>query len=286
MAGLHKNLSVWRAIVVVITPVLLSGCFGSEQTKETGERIYARVNDEAMTESDLKAIVPREFYNSISSTYRREIIREWVNTELLYQEALRLELDKEPHISRILENSRRELLSNEILERKLAEIPTPSDEDLRRYYKEHSDYFVLPSDEFEIRYALFDNMDDAKDFYNKVKRGASFSELAATESKDPSSSLGGSLGIVNVESVEPAIWDSVVSTYERLGLTKISSPFKCIDGFGIVIVDAVYERGSTKPFEVVRDQVQDYFMLEKREEMKETYLKTLMSGSRVEYQFN
>jgi len=275
-----------RSVSVVIVLLLaLGSCFRSKETSETGERIYASVNGANLTESEFRALVPPEFFDRITPVHKKEIVREWVNNEMLYQEALRLNIDKEPEIARILKKSRRDLLSAEILERKMADVQVPGDDELKRYYDEHSDYFILPSDEYKVRFALFDNMKDAKDFYDQVKRGASFSDLAIKESKDPTAQTGGILGTVNEELVEPAIWEAVVSTFERLGLTKISSPFSVIDGFGIVIVDEVYERGTLKPFESVRDHVLDYYMIEKREEAKQSLLLQLMKQAKIEYHF-
>ncbi len=285
MRGIREWTKQAAGVFLLIAAVFLAGCFGDEQVKDSGERIYAVVDGVPMTESDLMSIVPREFQTSLTPAYRKELIREWVETELLYQEAVRLGIDREPQIARILENTRRNLLSNEILERKLAEIPEPSDDDLREFFENHEDYFILPSDEYEVRYALFDNMDDAKDFYAQVKKGVSFSDLAEKESKDPSADRGGSLGTVNEGSVEQAVWEAIVSTHDRLGLTKISSPFKVIDGYGIVIVDAIYERGTTKPFEDIRGQIRDYYMVDKRLEAREAFLDSLVTISEIEYRF-
>lgn len=285
MVRFQKNYFPYWVLITCIFSITVCGCFDSEESGETGERIYATVNGANLTESELRTLVPAEFYERLTLVHKKEIVKEWVNNEVLYQEALRLDIDKEPEIARILEKSKRGLLSTEILERRLADIKIPGEDELKQYYEEHSDYFILQGDEYVVRYALFDNMNDAKDFYAQVKKGDSFSEIAEKKSKDPSAKLGGELGSVNEESVEPAVWNEIINTFERLGLRKISSPFSVIGGFGIVIVDEVYEMGTLKPYESVREQILDLYMIDKREEAKKSLLLKLLAGAEVDYRF-
>jgi len=279
-----KSLVPFLAAVCALV-IVAAGCSDYSEKGEIEERVYAEVNGVGLTESELRALVPPEFYDRLTPSHKKDIVRQWVDEELLYQEALRLGIDKEPKIARILEKSKRDLLSAEIIERRIAEIEPPTEEQLRRYYEENSDYFILQGNEYEVRYASFDNRNDARRFYDKVKKGASFSELAKAESKDPSARNGGSLGIVNEHSVEQAVWDEIVNTYNRRGLRKISDPFTVSDGFGIVIVDKVYEAGTIKPFESVREQVLDYYMMEKREEAKRSFLRQLAAKAEIRYNF-
>ena len=149
-------------------------CSSSKEGDSINERIYATVNDIHLTESGLRSLVPEGVYEKLTVEYKQEIIREWVNNELIYQEALKRNIDEDPKIERLLNNSKRNLLSNELLERIYNDIPEPGDEVLKKYYKEHEDYFILPNNEYRIRYALFDNRKDAQDFWRAVKQGKVF----------------------------------------------------------------------------------------------------------------
>ena len=283
MVRLYKKRHVLAVIIIGIT--VLYGCSQSEKKSDSTERVYASVEGSDLTESVMQSLVPAEFYDKLTPTHRKEIISQWVDNELLYQEALRLGINKEPKIERILEKSKRNLLGAEMLERYLATIDPPEDAELKSYYEENSDLFILQSDEYSVRFALFDTMNDARGFYNRVKLGASFSDLAKEESTDPSARTGGALGAINEQSVESAVWEEIINTYERLGLRKISNPFSVIDGFSIVIVDEVYEMGTLKPFELVHDQVLDFFMMEKRNEAKRSLIKKLTVKSKIQYFF-
>jgi len=285
MALYFRKPGLYALGTVLCLALTVCGCSEQKESQETGERIYATVNDKHLTESMLRSLVPSEFYDKLTANYRKEIIREWVNKELMYQEALEREFEKDKRISLILDRSKRDLLTTELLERTLSEMPPPTDEILRKYYEENSDMFILQGDEFEIRYSLFDTMKDAQAFYSKVKKGASFSDLAKTESKDLSAKTGGILGTINEQSVEPSVWNETVSLHKRLGLRKISNPFSVIDGFSIVIIDKRYKMGSVWPFETVRYQVSDLYLIDVRESVKEKLLRQLTNNAEISYNF-
>jgi peptidyl-prolyl cis-trans isomerase C len=278
------NMRLIFAFYLLLFSFFLSGCSAKKEKTESHERIYARVNNVLLTESDLKALVPGDVYDKMTEMHKNEIVKEWVKNEVLYQEALKQNIDNDPVISRILENSKRNLLVNELLERVFTDIKTPADDVLRKYYNEHKDYFVLLDDEYRIRYALFDSRDNVDDFWRKVKLGGSFSDLAQKMSKDPSFQNGGDLGMVSEEMLEPEVWKAIIVTYKKLGLVKISDPFSVSGGWACLIVDEIYEQGSVKPFEAVRDQVEEMYIVEKREEIKNEFIDKLTKNAKITYE--
>jgi peptidyl-prolyl cis-trans isomerase C len=280
--------TAWFAIVRrcgylcgVVCVVVILGC--GDDASRTNERVYATVNDILLTESALRERVPSDIFDILSPENKREVVREWVEQELLYQKALELGIESERDIARILDNVKRDLLVTEFLERSLLMNDDISESVLKTYYESHTDYFIRLSDEYSIRYASFDNLRDAQRFYNSVKRGATFSDLAEETSRDQSAVDGGKLGIVGEQSVEPSVWEAIVNTFETLGDGRISNPFNVIDGYGVVIIDGVYKRGTIRGFEQARDQVLDYYRLERREEEKTNLLRSLETAADVRF---
>ncbi|MFC1552123.1 peptidyl-prolyl cis-trans isomerase [Candidatus Latescibacterota bacterium] len=260
------------------------GCFNSDDASDVNEQVYATVNGVPLTESTVRANIPQEFYDKLTSEHKRKIVEELVNNELLYQGALAADIDKEAEIKRLLLNSKQYLLRNEYLEREFSDIKQPNTDELKEYYARNKEFFSISSTEFLVRYALFDNKEDAQNFYTRVKKNESFSDLSENLSKHPSSNSGGSLGIVNEDSVEPNIWETINNVYSKVGLRKISDPFGVVDGWGCVIVDEVYEPGTFKPFEYVRDLLIDMYMSEKREEAKEALIARLTAEADIKYE--
>ena len=261
------------------------GCSDKKKAVDTGEKVYARVNDAALTESGLRALVPSDFYNTLTPEHKKEIIQEWVNNELLYQEAVKIKIDRDPEIARIIENSKRNLLRNELLERSLSDVKAPDNKELQKYYEEHKKNFIINEREYKVRYAAFDTRKDVENFWKRVKERVGFSELTAEMSKDQSARSGGDLGTVSEDAVEPAVWEAINATVKKYGLVKISDPFKISTGWACVIVDDMYEAGSAKPFDAIHDQVLDMYMVDKREEARKELLKQLSSKAKITYSF-
>ncbi|MFC1650390.1 peptidyl-prolyl cis-trans isomerase [Candidatus Latescibacterota bacterium] len=284
MKILNKIKIISAPFLFLLFTVYFLGCFDSSDDSDLNEQIYVTVNDVHLTESGLRAIIPKEFYNKLTSEHKRKIVEEWVNIELLYQEALATEIEKEPEIKRLLLNSKQNLLSNEYLERELSGIKPPNTDELKEFYTRNKDYFKISSNEYRVRYALFDNKDDANAFFRRVKKNESFSDLSKKLSKHPSSNAGGNLGIVNEESVEPNIWEMINNVYTKAGLRKISDPFMVVDGWGCVIVDELYETGTIKPFDYIKDLLIDMYMSEKREEAKDALIKRLGAKADIKYE--
>ena len=95
-------------IGAILAPVILfCGCFSDKETEEYEGIVYVSVNDVTLTEAELKTLIPEDVFNGLAEEHKKEIIEDWVNHELLYQEALLRGIDKRPEISRILENSKR-----------------------------------------------------------------------------------------------------------------------------------------------------------------------------------
>ena len=271
------------SLLVFFMGVLLSGCFFSRDGKKTKDQAFVTVNGSVLTESVFKSLVPEEIYDRLGEEQKKEIVKDWVNNELLYQEALRRDIDKNPYVVRILENTRRNLLRNELLESVYVTIKSPDDKVLKDFYEERKDYFILVNDEYKIRFAMFETEDNAKDFWKKVKDGEPFTRLAQETSKVPDFQIGGETGIVSREMVEPAIWEEIIKTINELGLVKISEPFAVVDGWMCLIIDEVYKQGSVLPFEAVHDQVLDMYLVEKRQEARDAFLEELQKKASIKY---
>ncbi len=271
-------------MVGLMSMMVVFGCSRQDDADVSGERVFVKVNDRQLTESGLRELVPSGFYDALTPEQKREIVNEWVNTELLYQEAIDRKLDQDPDILKIIENTRRTLLVNELLERNAGELKPPADDVLKKYYEDHKQYFMLQEKEYRIRYASFDTRRDSDDFRREVKSRIGFSELAKEKSKDPSSENGGDLGVVTEDAVSPEVWKAIDATVRRYGLVKVSDPFQVSEGWACLIVDEAYEPGSVKPFESVKDRVLDMYMTESRETARAEFLRKLSADAKITYE--
>ncbi len=263
--------------------MLASGC--SRDSVDTGETIFATVNGVRLTESGLRDLVPEGFFSMLTQEQIDEIINEWVNGELLYQEALRKGIDQTPEIRKILENTKKTLLTNELLEQGFGSLPKPETEELRLYYEMHQQEFVLSEREYRVRYAGFETRRDAETFARDAGNAAGFAKLARERSNDPSARTDGDIGIVSQDLVSPEFWQGVEAAAKRRGANRISEPFRVENRWGCVLIEEIYEPGKAKPFEAVSDRVRDMYMMEIREKALDELLQNLASGAKITYDY-
>ncbi|MCY3761717.1 MAG: hypothetical protein OXH50_10750, partial [Gemmatimonadetes bacterium] len=98
MTRLHAALSV--------SAVLLAGCGSQRDTSE----IVARVGDVVLTESELADQLPDQLDEELAAVERSQFIEDWVGQELIYREALDLEVHEKAHVQRLIEQARRDLV--------------------------------------------------------------------------------------------------------------------------------------------------------------------------------
>ena len=120
---------------------------------------------------------------------------------------------------------------------------TVSDEEVARYYEEHSEEFDVPA-RARVLYAYFDKapspadtaatLERAGEIRDEILEGADFSEVALRESTDPGSrATGGSLGVFGRGTMVPAI-DSVAFS---MPVGELSEPI--VTAFGAHLFEVI-----------------------------------------------
>ncbi len=176
------------AIWIVLASVLLPAC------QERGKPIefVARVGDAILLQSDLNAAL-EGFYGDLgTSDARAQIIDQWVESELLYQEALRLNLRSKESVRQQLKDAERAVLIDAFIAPLFDESAASlTDADLLSYYDTHKERLRTIEPFVLIRYLETPRRDSARAVQNQM-RGAPndeadllFDRLALRHSTDP-----------------------------------------------------------------------------------------------------
>jgi peptidyl-prolyl cis-trans isomerase C len=215
-----------------------------------------------------QAAIAREIQNHPADTpgaAREQAARALVVRELLMQEARRQSIEVEDGSSA---NGRREA-RDEALVRVLVErgvdVPTPTEEECRRFYDANRRRFRSP-DIYEAAHILFAARRDDREGYaaaDKAARNAietllaepqAFPQLAAALSACPSGKSGGNLGQVTVGQTVPEFEAALAALDPG---TLLAEPVHSPYGAHVIRLDRKIE-GSTLPFEAVGKQIADY----------------------------
>ncbi len=148
----------------------------------------------------------REAGKSGQSVNREQIINELVNRELLYQDALKKGIDKDPQVQFAIEQMKRNILIQGNVARLGREHPI-SDADVKKEYD--NAVKAMNVNEFKARHILLKSEDEAKAVIKELEKGAVFSDVAKAKSIGPSGKDGGDLGWFKADQMVPEFANAV-----------------------------------------------------------------------------
>ena len=167
------------------------------------------------------------------------------------------------------------LLRAKLFESMAAEVPPPSEEELKAYYEEHKEEFRLP-ERVKVRQIVLASLQEAKEVRNRLKSGASFPELARRRSIAPEAPHGGYLGFVSREEV-PEEFEVVF----KLKVGRISPIVKSPYGYHIFLVEE-RRAGRTLKYEEVKGEMEARLEYERLQQTWRRWLERQRQSVRIE----
>lgn len=159
-----------------------------ERPKGADEAVVARVGETVFTLKDIRTrlgeLAPP--YRYAAERRLPEVVKEIVEREMLWREARRLDLDKDPDIQRQIEDATKQILIRALFMREVRARALPSDGEVRRYYADHPAEFSIPERQ-EEQHLLVQTEAEAEAILAEVREGKDFEALARTRSQDQES---------------------------------------------------------------------------------------------------
>jgi parvulin-like peptidyl-prolyl isomerase len=222
--------------------------------------------------------------DSLSAEERHEVLDRLIADKVLYQEALRLGLDQDPKVQKVMVNT---LLRQEVY----AQVRNSDfgEEMLQAYYDEHPEEFVVP-EKVQIKRILVRVNDERSDADAKAEaqrlRGLvsanpkdDFKDVASKHSEDPYRRRGGDVGFVSAEG-KPGLDEAIVAKAFEMGVGEVSEPFLTDDGYNIVYVANKRERVE-RTFQQMKGSVLRKVKNEKLKELYQGYVDSLKEGAKI-----
>ena len=247
----------------------------AETASSATDPVLAVVGDTLIKHSDYQAYLQqissmRQLTGSPEE--RMVIIDELVNRELIYQESLKLGLDKKPEVAREIANQRREFLVSAGIRAHMESVKI-SDEVLRKEYDTR--VAAMTSKEYRARHILVKTEKEAKAIIGKLDKGTDFAKLAKDKSLDTGSAKNG--GDLNwfepAQMVKP--FGDALKELEKGAYTK--SPVQSQFGWHIIKLEDTRE---IKPpeFDKVKDNLRNILL---NREIK-VHLAELKANAKIE----
>jgi len=258
--------------MVLFTAVFIAGC-GKEPDKKD---YVARVNDSFLTKNDLDEMSDTSFRNNF---YESELIRNWIDKELLYQEAVNEGIIDEEEFKKIINNSQRELAGVLLLKQVSDQYEfVYSKDDLEKFYQLYNDEFKLTDDAYLLNIAEFSNEDEAIDFRNSVLQNEWQKVIESVKYSDILKKQDNVL--LSENEIYPLALRNILQELNPQEVSIIIN--KDTTDYTIIQVIEKYTEGTIPPFELIKEKVEKRFVsLEKRKFINE-YIKKLYAENDIE----
>ena len=265
-----KTTSRWLFCLFLVL-LLPSGCGRGE------DAVLAKVNGVRLTREDLRAEIPPDYYSSVTPDQKRDFVEQWINSEVLYQEALRRGLQRQPETKKRIRSSEKNILISELIQQELSARTRVTPEEARTYYQSHPEEFTRQQDEMRASQILVPTLEEANSIRRQIEEGADFSRLARERSDDPSSIEGGDLGYFTREDLLSEISKAVFAAAPGVLLKPIKTEF----GYHVLLVTDLQKKGTVVLFEHVQDEISGRLSREKERQELDLFLEELRLASSI-----
>lgn len=270
-----------KKVILVVCAFLFFAFISCAKQEEQKGPYLAKVGNVKITKADLE----REFKNLPEFAQKlfegkagkERFLEELIKKELLYQEALKKGLDKDPEFRNKVEDFKKITLIGQLLEKEIEMKSQITDEDIRNYYEKNKEDFSNVT-QIKASHILVKTEEEAKRILDRLKKGEDFAEMAKKYSIDNGSAKnGGDLGYFSPGQMVPEFERAAA----RLKTGEVSGPVKTQFGYHII---KVTDKKLGKPieFEKVKNLIYQRLTAEKQKEIFDSYIEQLKNRYKVE----
>ncbi|HRZ67821.1 MAG TPA: peptidylprolyl isomerase, partial [Candidatus Omnitrophota bacterium] len=268
----------FAVILAVFAAAVLTGCCASPKPEtgapEAGKpqpsgvsgakagTVVIEIGSEKITIEEINAMIKEipEQYQPMAEEHKDMFAESVINQKLLYNEASKLNLDKNAAVQKQIEEARKEIIIKEFLRREIEDKVVVSDEDAKKYYEANKDKFK-ESEKIKVSHILVETEADANDILAKLNGGADFAALAKEKSTCPSKEKGGELGLISKGQTVPEFENAAFA----LQAGQVSGVVKSQFGYHIIKVTEK-EPEKLLSFNDVKDQLKQMLLADKQKE--------------------
>lgn len=271
----------WRVLIGgLVPPILLalslSACerrpVGS--TRSEGREAVARVDGKLLYKRDFAAMLPEDYQHILTSEELRGYLDRWIATELLYDEAQRSNLELTGEIQAKLEQYKKDLVADLLVQQVLSEKAVVTDREVRDYYDEHIDEYTK---EYRVSHILVGSMEDAEKVKELLKKRP-FSWVERRHSIDRHTGPGGDLGFLSKGNMVPE-FESVVF---NMKVGDVSDVIESEFGYHIIMLTDVRDSRAKLEYEDVAADISRTLLRKKRAAVYDSLIASLARRADIE----
>jgi peptidyl-prolyl cis-trans isomerase C len=270
---------------VLMAAILLAGAAGGVCAAAEGpaagdadaKRVVARVNQVEITYDEFQRRLEnlQQQRGPVPPERFKDVVHGMVQEEILLQDAVTEGLDQEAAVRAKLERARRQVLIEELLQRKVIAQSQVTDEEARKMYEDNKPLYSTET--MRVSHIMVKSEAEAEAILKELQAGKDFAELAKAKSQDTSSAeKGGDLGELRrgqaVQEFEEAAF--------RLKEGELSPVVKTQYGYHILKGGA--HATAVEPFDEVKGRIRRSLLQQKQQETFMAFLADLEKKAKTE----
>lgn len=276
--------SAGRSLILLLAVASLKlGCNqGAEEAASgNGEEVVMRVGEDALTLQQLVSEIPSAVRGSISSEQLQRHAMRWANHQLLYQEAKRRGLDRQPDVQWRLKRIEVELLGDALVESELnSQTWQVSDSEVQKFYNDNNESFKRSEAEILVWHLVTSRKETADSLRRALAGNSTFSQLARERAQAQGETTPWE--IYYPESEVPEAAKEIL----RLRPGAISTPIAFDGEYHLFFVVERFRPESIRPLRLVRDEIAAKLKAQKQDERYRTLLAELFANTKIEKNFH
>lgn len=277
---MNDGRAVLLALFILTIPVMMGGCGRPSADEST----IARVGGARLSLADAKRAI-----DTAEGSFNQQLpryIAEWVSDELLYQEAQREGIENSDQFHRQMDQTRRQIAVQNLLQQVVySDTGSIEESTVRAYFNQHASEFFVREDMVKLNVVGFTAREPAGDFAAGISSDNPWSAAVARAKSASGPSiiaLPGNQYFSQQTLFPPELW-KVATT---LNVNEVSFPIKTNIGYFVIQLLAVIPQGKAAELDVVRDEVRERMLIERRRQKYAEYLGTLRKRYDVEVLLN
>jgi peptidyl-prolyl cis-trans isomerase C len=276
-----------KRLIFLGISVLFFSCFlGCEKPGEKGlgDKELVKVNNCSISLEEFRQMSERQPLEGKMRLLNEKGLRDFLDNyvitrEVLYQEAKQKGLDQNKEIVTKVEDFKRAMVIDALLEEVLKGKIEVSDSEVQKYYKENESRFTEPQ-EIKIRHIVVNSEPILKEVLTKLTRGESFEKLAFTYNIDKSRENGGDLGYIRRGQLTPSFAQFEEAAFSLRKKGEISEVVRT--PFGYHLIQLLERRGTAlRPFNQVKENIHFFLQAKKKQDAYLEYVKEAKSRAKI-----
>ncbi len=237
----------------------------------------AKVNDVVLTKEMLFSRI--DTTHGISEADIQRYTQQWITSQLLFQEAQRLEIVHSEEVQQRIADATQQISIAALLEKEVFTfLQKISSEEIQKYYQQHKQEFLLSEDLAWISFVVFQENSAATTFRSSVLSKKNWNEERIRFQNSELITHSDSLFSTQSTLFPPELW----KVASALGKDEVSFPVKTSAGYFVIQSLGLFKKSTIAPIASVENQIRERIQIEHRQQRYAEYVEDLRKKANVE----